>query len=267
MIELLLHSYGEFSPRQPLKRTMWPHYDLLFIHEGQLSIQVDNVGRVDLHAGEGILLFPETAFSPHGKKSKARASVQHFSLDAGGRNLPAPFDRLHMQGKGGIVYRGQDGDLLASDIERAMAWSRLPPTDARVTMRKALLTLILGNFLEVGWEGKPEQGAELSPKSLLEWAAHQPLAELSVVSLAAAAGISESTLRRQFREQSGMSPREAIVRLRFNEAKRLLTETAKPVKEIAMTIGYKSDIAFHTAFKNEYEMSPGAYRKKHRIAG
>ena len=80
MIELLLHSYGEFSPRQPLKRNRWPHFDLLFIHEGSLSMEVATLGHVTLRAGEGILLFPETWFAPHGTRSHARASVQHFLL-------------------------------------------------------------------------------------------------------------------------------------------------------------------------------------------
>ena len=83
MIEFLLHAYGEFSPRQPLKRIRWPHFDLLFIHEGRLSMDVATLGEVALHAGDGILLFPETWFAPHENRSRARASVQHFSLTSG----------------------------------------------------------------------------------------------------------------------------------------------------------------------------------------
>ncbi len=267
MLELLLHSYGEFSSKLPLRATIWPHFDLLFIHHGTLKLQVDQLGKVTLRAGEGILLFPETKFSPYGKNSSARASVQHFSLDSKQNKLPPPFSHLSNKLKGGIIHRAQETDALESDIKRALKWAKLPPSPARETMRKALLTLILGEFLQIGWQDKPEQGLTQGADHLLEWAAHQPLAELSVERLATAAGVSESTLRRKFQLHCDISPKQAIARMRFNEAKRLLTETAKPIKEIASHIGYKSNIAFHTAFKNEFDTSPGSYRAKHRISG
>ena len=265
MITFLHHSYGEFSPRQPLKPTLWPHFDLLFIHTGQLSLKVAGKGAIDLHTGEGILLFPETRFKPLSPRFEARASVQHFQIQQTDP-LPTPFDRLAQKTHGALIYKGGNTSCIEPDIERAMAWAKLPDTPARQTMREALLTLILGEFLHIGWEGKPEQGAE-HPEHLLAWASHQPLETLTVKSLAKAAGISESTLRRQFHQQAEIGPREAIYRLRINEAKRLLCETAMPLKEIAAHIGYGSPIAFHNAFKRETQRTPGAYRKTFRTQG
>ena len=267
MIELLLHSFGEFSTRQPLTPTIWPHYDLLFVHSGRLSIYVETIGKVRLHAGEGVLLFPETKFSPHNKNSEALASVQHFSLDPQNKVLPPPFSHLVSKRTGCIVYKGSNNEYLENDIKRAIKWAKLPSTPARTTMRKALLTLILGEFLQIGWKDKPQQGLKYGTENLLEWAANQPLADLTTEKLAHAAGVSESTLRRQFHKHCDMSPKQAITSLRFNAAKQLLTETAKPIKEIAVHVGYKSDIAFHTAFKNRFQTSPGSYRQKHRITG
>lgn len=267
MIELLLHSFGEFSPSQPLTPTIWPHYDLLFIHSGRLSIYVETVGKVRLDAGEGILLFPETKFSPHNKNSEAIASVQHFSLDPKNKVLPPPFSHLVSQRTGAIIYRSRNNEYLERDIKRAIKWAKLPATPARTTMRKALLTLILGEFLRIGWKDTPQQGLNQGTEHLLEWAANQALADLTTKKLAHAAGVSESTLRRQFQKHCDMSPKQAISSLRFNEAKQLLTETAKPIKEIAAHIGYKSNIAFHTAFKNAFHLSPGNYRRKHQILG
>lgn len=265
MITFLLHSYGEFSPRQPLKRARWPHFDLLYIHQGNLAMDVASLGPVSLHAGEGILLFPGTRFSPRGTRSRAQASVQHFQIEAD-EDLPTPFDRLADRKHGAIVYRSGTTAIMETDIQRALAWAKLPDTPARLTMRRALLTLILGEVLQIGWEGNPGQAGASSP-ILLEWAAHQPLANLSVQGLAEAAGVSESTLRRQFRQQGEIGPREAICRIRLNEAKRLLCETAMPLKKIADRVGYASAIAFHNAFKRENQIPPGTYRTQHRTRG
>jgi len=265
MLKLLLHSYGEFSPSQPLVHTVWPHYDLLFIHEGSLKMQVAGIGSITLQAGDGILLFPETAFSPHGKNSKAKASVQHFSLSESVA-LPPPYSKLQREKSGAVVYRGGASQYLEADIHRSMEWARLPESAERTTMRQALLTIILGEFLQLQWKTVSVDCAS-DQASLLEWASHQPLAELSVEALAEAAGVSEPTLRRQFLANGGISPREVIVRMRMNEAKRLLTETSTPLKEIANRVGYGSAIAFNNSFKRSVAITPGEYRRRNRPRG
>ena len=263
MIRFLLHSYGEFSQRMPMRSSTWPHFDLLYVHEGHLEMQVEGIGRIRLGAGEGILLFPHTHFSPYGKTSQAKASVQHFSLGDSGV-LPPPFDLLAGRSRAAIVRQGSTNKQLEADINRSMSLALAEHSPMLQLMREALLTLILGEFLQTTL---PDPKSGKNSESLTRWAEGQSLANLNVEKLAHKAGVTTSGLRRRFLNDLKITPQQYLLNLRINEAARLLRETAFPIKEIAARVGYSSAVSFHNAFKNRRSESPGSYRKNHRTLG
>lgn len=263
MIEFLLHSYGEFNLRSEMKPAVWPHFDLLFIHEGRLDLMITGKGRVSLGAGEGVLLFPQTSFSPYGRQSKARASVQHFSLgDANA--LPSPYDVLAGKTHAVILRQGPRNRQLEEDIERALSLAVAEPSPMRQVMRESLLTLILGEFLLTTL---PNPAIESSTSGLVQWAEAQSLAGLTVEGLAEKAGVTASGLRRRFLKDMQMTPQRYLLKLRLNEAARMLRETSLPIKEIASRLGYASNVAFHNAFKNSRGQTPRQYRLGNRPLG
>ncbi|MEW9556223.1 helix-turn-helix domain-containing protein [Nonomuraea sp. NPDC050783] len=48
---------------------------------------------------------------------------------------------------------------------------------------------------------------------------------------------------------------------RLQEAARLLAGTALPHHAIARRVGHRSEVGFHPAFKREYGVTPGDYRR------
>lgn len=263
MIEFLLHSYGEFNKRSEMKPAVWPHFDLLFIHEGRLDLMISGKGRVSLGAGEGVLLFPQTSFSPFGRQSKARASVQHFSL-GDGADLPAPFDVLAGKTHAAILRKGARNSQLEADVERALALAVSESSPVLQLMREALLTLILGEFLRTTL---PNPATDRTTTGLVKWAESQPLDSLNVGALAEKSGITASGLRRRFLKDLQITPQRYLLQLRLNEAARLLRETTLPIKEIASRLGYSSNVAFHNAFKNSRKQTPRQYRLGNRPKG
>jgi len=247
----------------PMRASNWPHFDLLYIHEGYLEMQVEGMGRIRLGAGEAILLFPHTNFSPYGKTSQAKASVQHFSL-GDGDDLPPPFDMLVGRSRAAIVRQGPPNKQLEADINRSMSLALAEPSPMLQLMRQSLLTLILGEFLQTTLPN-PKSGK--NSQTLITWAEGQSLADLNVEKLANTAGITTSGLRRRFLNDLNITPQQYLLNLRINEAARLLRETVFPIKEIASRVGYSSAVSFHNAFKNMRSESPGNYRKNHRTEG
>lgn len=79
--------------------------------------------------------------------------------------------------------------------------------------------------------------------------------------LAAAVGVSESTLRRQFRGATGTSPHAYVLQRRAEEARRLLGETDLPVKAIAARLGYGDVYFFSRQFRQLTGVPPAAYRR------
>ena len=78
---------------------------------------------------------------------------------------------------------------------------------------------------------------------------------------AAQAGITERTLRRQFEQHLGASPKQMETR-RLLLAKRLLTETRLPITDVAFAAGFASIRRFNDAWQQAYGLAPSALRKQ-----
>ncbi|MFA7823198.1 AlkA N-terminal domain-containing protein [Aeromonas dhakensis] len=88
------------------------------------------------------------------------------------------------------------------------------------------------------------------------------LAERSLTALAKQAGISERTLRRQFEQHLGASPKQVEQTRRLLLAKRLLTETRLPITDIAFAAGFASIRRFNDAWQQAYGLAPRALRRQ-----
>lgn len=84
--------------------------------------------------------------------------------------------------------------------------------------------------------------------------------------VAARLGITDRHLRRAFGAEFGVSPVEFAQTQRLLLAKRLLTDTALPVTEIAFASGFGSLRRFNALFKQRYRLQPGRLRKHMRGA-
>ncbi len=89
--------------------------------------------------------------------------------------------------------------------------------------------------------------------------------ELDRKTLAENVFLSPDYLSRIFRQETGVSLSEYIIRCRMREAKRLLIETDKPVGDIAYQTGYANVAYFTKVFRERYGMSPGKFRREKGI--
>ena len=78
--------------------------------------------------------------------------------------------------------------------------------------------------------------------------------------LSARVGVTSRHLRRIFDTEFGVSPIEYAQTQRLLLAKRLLTDTALPVTEVALASGFASVRRFNALFKARYRMPPGRLR-------
>jgi AraC family transcriptional regulator of adaptative response / DNA-3-methyladenine glycosylase II len=84
--------------------------------------------------------------------------------------------------------------------------------------------------------------------------------------LAGRLGITDRHLRRAFGAEFGVSPVEFAQTQRLLLAKRLLTDTALPVTEVAFASGFGSVRRFNALFKQRYRLRPGQLRGQRRGA-
>ncbi len=79
--------------------------------------------------------------------------------------------------------------------------------------------------------------------------------------IASRLGITDRHLRRAFGAEFGVSPVEFAQTQRLLLAKRLLTDTALPVTEVAFASGFGSLRRFNALFKQRYRLQPGQLRR------
>ena len=87
------------------------------------------------------------------------------------------------------------------------------------------------------------------------------LADARLPELAVALGVTDRHLRRVFQEEFGVAPVEYAQTQRLLLAKRLLTDTAMPVIEVALASGFASLRRFNHLFRTRYRMTPGELRR------
>lgn len=90
------------------------------------------------------------------------------------------------------------------------------------------------------------------------------LGAVSATEVSRAAGVSERTLRRQFRSATGLSWRSYLLQARLLRAMALLAEPGPSVLAVATDVGFESVSAFTRAFVRCCGETPSAYRRRVR---
>ena len=140
-------------------------------------------------------------------------------------------------------------EAMMREIERGIADSESPEYISAKTYELLL-------YLSSELSRAPE---DLRPA--LEWIAERPYDRISIPGLAAQCGLSESTLRRRFTAEYGMSPIRYLTKRRLTLSRELLKGECS-LKEIAARCGFPSPLLFTRAFKNCFGETPSACRRK-----
>jgi AraC-like DNA-binding protein len=83
----------------------------------------------------------------------------------------------------------------------------------------------------------------------------------TIARLATRAGLSRSAFAERFAGMVGTAPMTYLTWWRMTRAGRLLREPGASVRTVAERVGYGSEFAFAKAFKREFGVPPGAYRR------
>jgi YesN/AraC family two-component response regulator len=87
--------------------------------------------------------------------------------------------------------------------------------------------------------------------------------DFRVEELAAKVAMSRIQLYRKIHNLTGSGPSTLIRKIRLSFAKKLIeAEHEKPIAEIALTSGFQGISHFNRSFKEEFKISPGAYKRR-----
>ncbi|NWB28591.1 GlxA family transcriptional regulator [Pseudomonas gingeri] len=99
------------------------------------------------------------------------------------------------------------------------------------------------------------------------WIAEHLAMDLSIPILAQQVGMSERSFVRHYRTETGQTPARAIENIRVESARRLLSDTATPIKRIAARCGFGSEETLRRNFLRALGVTPQAYRERFSGSG
>ena len=122
--------------------------------------------------------------------------------------------------------------------------------------------LLFEILYRIAQEEQRQQGEDpiaVRAAAMIRKSAEQP--GFSVSLLAPALNVSGAYLRRCFREEYRMSPKEYLTHVRLETAKSLLDTGYFSVREVAGRSGFENEKYFSTVFKRHFGMPPAAYAR------
>lgn len=110
---------------------------------------------------------------------------------------------------------------------------------------------------------RPLPRNEQSPLApLLDWIRTNPRHPHALSALARRAGMSPRTMQRHFRDATGLSPKQWLIRERVARAKEALEATNAPLWKVAESAGFGAEESFRRHFRLVTGTSPNRYRQQ-----
>ena len=131
--------------------------------------------------------------------------------------------------------------------------------DVEKWFKKQLLTPLLDRFHTIH-ESQYQQLAD----RMIMFVQEQYDKQLTLESCASYLHYNANYLSTVFKQSTGKTFSEYVTYYRFEMAKHFLSETTKPVKEIAEKLQYNNSQNFIRSFKKQEDMTPGQYRAANR---
>lgn len=109
-----------------------------------------------------------------------------------------------------------------------------------------------------------EQKKKQTVNDIIHYLEAHYIEDITLNNLAQTYFLSPTNLSRIFKEETGDSPINYLIKIRLEQAKLLLdTETDRTIKEISKLIGYDDALYFSKLFKKHFGQSPSSFIKEH----
>jgi AraC family transcriptional activator of mtrCDE len=262
------------------------------IVQGNASLDAGGASGVPLQSGD-IVMFPHGSahrihagdaehacpMRPQGDQQGDQHLIRLLGNDGGGAPADILCGEFHFNADGGagllaslppvLIVRTaerQDAAALRQLIAMLQAETETPRAGSAAIvgqLASALFALLIRSWLEQA-PATPGLFAVLAERRL-QAALHGMLAApeqaWSLEQLAAICHMSRATFARLFKQAAGTTPAGLLSQLRMAQAARLLEQGRRAAGEVAEAVGYQSEAAFNRAFKRQYGMGPGAYKR------
>lgn len=159
----------------------------------------------------------------------------------------------------GIVIRVSKENKVQEYIQTMIAESRSNKVVTEIEHSKMIYTILCSLIQELHEHPELDDTGEVIRRAVtfIKEKISEPI---TVSDVAQHVNLSVFYFTRLFKKRTGFAPHEFITHSRIDHAKYLLRTTDQTVKEVAFSVGYRSEHSFSLAFSNKSGLSPGRFR-------
>jgi len=270
-LPFLLHG-GFHVLREPLGLGRHEHggWELTYLEDGEVTWETEGGERLHLRGGEFGLIAPQVAHA--GEMSIIRPCTLFWLI----------FTLSPEDGPGGLepetrsaldaAFAGAGNSVHAAtpELRAAFAGLRTQLTASgnapRDPLTAAWLRLLIRQIL-LATARSLDTAAPPTGRALLATTAERFMArnlhrDLGVAEIAQAVGTSPARFSERFKRESGLTPADALRRLRCERARDLLRNSQMPVTDVAFRLGFRSSQHFARVFRKYTGLSPREFRHR-----
>ncbi|MCI9048383.1 MAG: AraC family transcriptional regulator [Hungatella sp.] len=238
------HTYG------PAVR---PYYLIHFILEGKGEFIVNGT-HYKLSAGKGFLIEPDyqTVY-----KADLEDPWTYIWIGFSGKDAWQAMAMLGLSQEQPI-FKSEEKETLKTCVMSMIRRNRRNAADTFYSLSMLFLFL---STIAASSQDDSLKGGNLYVDQAMAYIRSHIAEPLKTEDIARYVGLNRSYLSALFKEQTGLSPLKYIQRSRLTKAQHLLESSRLSVASIAYACGYQQPESLMKIFRQQYGMSPSAYRK------
>lgn len=258
---LIVTSCGNYKVKNRAEvRTSRPKgrkdYQLLYIAAGQGHFFINGQERV-VSAGNIIVYLPgQPQEYVYYKDDKTDVFWVHFT----GSDVEKIIDCYNIRLPENILYIGTSPDYqwLFGQIIQELQLCRPRFEELISLLLRNIFILISRNLIKAN---RADNSLENEVELAMHYFRENYRSEINVEDYALSRGMSASNFYRVFKQISGSTPLQYILKLRLSNAQNLLENSNLSIAEIASAVGYENPLYFSRLFNKHIGVSPSEYRK------
>lgn len=253
-IEISRSGYARLDKEWKHANVMDPYSRLYYVKKGRGYLQCDGK-TIALEAGSCYLVPAGTMFSywcEEGEELEkvyfhiSLVSVEHYDL----------FTQVH--GIFSISMEEAGAEEIFDCYGKDRYWSMMQ-------IKTILYRTVTCFFEKCGMKKTPVRNYSDTVRNAMRYIQRNLSIRLKTEEIAKNLFISESTLRKLFKAETGMTLGDYIDELIFLKAKRMLVKKGISLKDISTRLGFCDQFYFSRRFKEKYGTTPSQYRREASI--
>lgn len=260
--DLKLYQYGSsrYTASIPDRPILSAYYSVCYVSNGEGEVRIGNF-TYPIKTGNVFIVFPNQVrkFIP----GSSGLEIQRMEID--GAVLSAELSRLNLSPNHPMLSLS----VPAGTSKTAEYFSQLAAaSECNEATCIGLCWMILGAMMAETAQIKPQRLGNQRKEYVqqaIDMIERCYMLDITVEDIAEHCRLNRSYLGKLFRDETGESTQEYLIRYRMTVACRYLMETTAPIGTIAMSVGYQNQLHFSRAFRKTFGVSPRDWQKQQRM--